>query len=155
VGIIVVAVASGGLLATLVGIRNSPQWAMNDGLSRVAAVLFYAVDLTGRLATLLFGVAVVCRSRRAWNAAVAYFGIQLINPLGAMVFLPFVSAGLRSAGTPVRYWLVSGYLSTAANGLGALLMLVLLTRPPVRNWMEHWSCGGVPGGGGTSGGERE
>src|SRR3954469_19990162 len=79
VGIIVVAVASGGLLATLVGIRNSPQWAMNDGLSRAAAVLFYAGDLTGRTESLLFGVAVGCRSRRAWKAAVAYFGIQLIN----------------------------------------------------------------------------
>ena len=154
-GAVAVAVGCGGLFATLVGIRYSPQLTMTDGVSKAAVVLFYSVDLLGRLATLLFGLGLLCRSRRAWNAAIAYFGIQLVNPLGAAVVLPFVSAGVRSGGSSIRYWLVSSYLSTAANGLGVLLVLVLLTRPPVRDWIEHWSSGGVSGRDGTSGGRGE
>jgi hypothetical protein len=151
VGVAALAVGCGGLCATLIGVRHAPQWATTDGVARVATVLHYLVQFVGHLATALFGVALLCRSRQAWNAAAAYFGVQLVNPLAAALLLPFASAGIRS-GSSVAYWLVSGYLSTAANGLGALLVVVLLTRPPVRHWVEHWSSGGVPVGDGA--GER-
>lgn len=145
-GVAGLAAGCGGMFATLLTVWATHEWFAANAASQIMiALTHHSIEFLGRLAIALFGLALLRRSPRAWQAAVAFFSVRLINPLLAAVLLPFAAAArLRTGGSPEAYWILSGYLSAAADGLPPLLVLALLTRPLVHEMIEQWSRGDGP-----------
>src|SRR5688572_21066899 len=76
------AVGCGGILAQVLAVWGSREWMAANVPSQIAiAMTNYSIEFLGQLAVALFGLALLRRSPRAWHAAVAYFTVQMINPL--------------------------------------------------------------------------
>ena len=132
----------GGVIGGLFTTWYTFPWTMASSPAQVTVtVAAYAISFLANLTIGLFGLALLFRSPRAWHAAVAYFCVQLIQPLAAVAVFPFVGWRLWQQGTPQSYFMLSGYLTSVANGLAPLLVLALLTRPLVHDMIEQWSRG--------------
>src|SRR5829696_3571581 len=73
-GIAALVLGCGGILAGFVTVWHTLPWTMRSDRGQITlALAAYSIEFLARLATALFGLALLSRSPRAWHAVVAYF----------------------------------------------------------------------------------